>query len=72
MKTPLLLLTACVNPNGMKFTALQDPKIRMTQYVKAINFYLSKTDFPVLVVENSGYDLATHISTPPNRRDLSA
>lgn len=64
MKTPLLLLTACVNPNGMKFTALQDPKVRMTQYVKAVNFYLSKTDFPVLVVENSGYDLAAHISTP--------
>ena len=30
----VLLLTACVNPNGMAFTALQDGEERLIQYIK--------------------------------------
>lgn len=52
-KEPLLLLTACVNPNGMTQTAFQDADERLKQYLEAIQFYLDKTNFPILIVENT-------------------
>ena len=36
----VILLTACVNPNGMSKTVLQDVELRRKQYVNALNFYL--------------------------------
>lgn len=49
----ILLLTGCINPNGMKYTALQDPFIREKQYVEAINYYLENTTFKIVFCENS-------------------
>ncbi len=52
----VILLTACVNPQGMAFTRLQDSNIRLNQYKAAINFYLNNTDKQIIVAENTGYD----------------
>lgn len=38
----VVLLTACVNPNGMSKTVLQDVELRRKQYVNALNFYCKK------------------------------
>lgn len=56
----LLFLTACVTPKGMAFTVLQNPQIRLEQYLKSITYYLTMTDFDILLVENSGYDFTPH------------
>lgn len=53
-----ILLTACVNPNGMSFTALQDVRIRQSQYEEAMDFYLNNTDVPIVFVENTGCDFS--------------
>lgn len=50
----VILLSACINPSGMPFTMLQDCNIRKNQYIKAINWYLVHTTFPIVFVENSG------------------
>lgn len=63
----LIFLTACVNPNGMKYTKLQDKDLRARQYVSAINFYLQHTSYRILMVENSNYDLYSLIVTPKDR-----
>lgn len=54
----IVLLTACVNPNGMSHTKLQDIEIRKQQYIDALNFYLQKTLLPICFVENTGYDMS--------------
>lgn len=54
----ILLLTGCINPSGMSYTSLNDPKERERQYVNAIHFYLSKTHYPVVFTENSGTDIS--------------
>lgn len=54
----ILLLTGCINPNGMSFTSLNDPRERKEQYVTAINFYLSSSNFPIVFVENTGTDIS--------------
>lgn len=54
----LLLLTACVNPNGMSYTVVQDYKVRLNQYLLGISFVLSHTTVPVLFVDNSGFDMS--------------
>lgn len=53
-----ILLTACVNPNGMQQTILQDASIRLQQYKDALNFYLSITEVPIVVVENTDTDFS--------------
>lgn len=63
MKEYCILLTACVNPNGMSQTALQDVCIRRQQYIDAINYYLLKTSFRIVIVENSGNDLSSYINS---------
>lgn len=55
---PLLFLTACVNPSGMAFTALQDGEERKRQYMEAIDFYLKECNWRILVVENTGFDFS--------------
>lgn len=57
MKT-CILLSACINPNGMSFTQLQDSTERLHQYLDALNYYLGKTSVPIVFVENSGYDIS--------------
>ena len=39
----ILLLTACINPDGMPFTCLADVGVRKKQYIEALNFYLKNT-----------------------------
>lgn len=56
----VLFLTACVNPNGMAQTAVQDSQKRLEQYINAINFYIKQTSFPILVVENTNIDLSKY------------
>ena len=54
----ILFLTACVNPNGMAYTALSNTNIRLEQYQNALKWYLDNTSFPILIVENTGYDFS--------------
>ena len=54
----ILLLTGCINPNGMPFTALNNKEERQNQYVKALHFYLSQTSYPIVFTENSGTDIS--------------
>lgn len=54
----ILLLTGCINPNGMAYTTLSDQEERKSQYVKAIRYYLSKTKYSIVFAENSGTDVS--------------
>lgn len=56
----ILLLTGCINPNGMTMTALSNQEERKKQYVEAIHFYLSNTSFPIVFSENSGTDISLY------------
>jgi len=53
-KNIVILLTGTVFPNSNDILALKDPEERKSQYIEAIQFYLSKTDFDIVFVENSG------------------
>lgn len=65
-KDIVILLTACVNPQGMVFTAIQDAEKRKKQYIEAIKYYISYTNFKIVVVENTLFDFATFF-TPEER-----
>ncbi len=54
----IILLTGCINPNGMNFTTLNDIEERKKQYIEAINFYLSNTKYQIVFTENSGIDIS--------------
>lgn len=54
----ILLLTACINPDGMPFTCLADVGVRKKQYIEALNFYLKNTTRKIVFVENSGTDIS--------------
>ncbi|RZL46749.1 MAG: hypothetical protein EOP00_14030 [Pedobacter sp.] len=56
--SPLILLTGCINPDGMAYTKLQNPDIRKAQYIEAIKFYLHKTTNKILFIENSNTDIS--------------
>lgn len=53
-KGPVILLSACINPQGMSLTALQDQEQRKQQYIDSIRYYLENTAYPIVVCENSG------------------
>src|SRR5574344_662668 len=55
----VILLTACINPDGMAFTKLTDPDERKKQYINAINYYVSNTTLPIVFVENSNTDISS-------------
>lgn len=57
MSNKVLLLTACVTPGGMAYTALQDSTERERQYLNALRWYLSNTEFPIVMCENTSYQL---------------
>mgnify|MGYP006928564830 FL=1 len=59
MENEILLMTACINPQGMANTALQDVEIRKKQYLDAVNYYLVHTHFNIIFVENSGFDISS-------------
>lgn len=58
MNNIVILLTACVNPNGMSFTTLCDSNKRLEQYLKSVKWYLENTEIQIVFVENSGYDIS--------------
>lgn len=53
----IILLTSCVNPNGMPFTALSDIIVRKQQYLDALRFYVNNTPLPIVYVDNSNVDI---------------
>ena len=53
----VILLTSCVNPNGMPFTALSDINVRKQQYLDALRFYVNNTPLPIVYVDNSNVDI---------------
>ena len=53
----IILLTSCVNPNGMPFTALSDIDVRKQQYLDALWFYINNTSLPIVYVDNSNFDI---------------
>ncbi|MDM8310359.1 hypothetical protein [Phocaeicola barnesiae] len=62
MNDLVILLTGCVNPNGMIFTKLQDKDVRAKQYIEAITWYLNNTNLKIVFTENSGYELKSYIN----------
>lgn len=61
-KNIVLLLTSTINPDGMANTSVQDSNTRMSQYLEAIDFYLSQTECKIIVCENTGYDFYSNIN----------
>lgn len=55
----ILLLTGCINPNGMSFTALNNQEERLNQYVRAIRFYIENTNYSIVFTENSGTNISS-------------
>lgn len=66
----LIFLTACVNPNGMGDTAIQDTNVRLRQYVGAANYYIAHTQNKILIVENTGVDLTAYLPRLPERLEV--
>ena len=66
-KQTVILLTACISPGGMAFTALQDAGERERQYLDAINFYVNNTHYSVVFSNNSSEDNSTKITYPEGR-----
>ena len=54
----VILLTACVNPDGMPFTVLNDTSERLRQYREALDFYLNETTLPIVFCENTLCDFS--------------
>lgn len=66
-KSHVILLTACISPEGMIFTKLQDSTVREAQYINAINYYLANTEFKIVFCNNSGEDISNKIIHNKNR-----
>lgn len=58
-KKYVILLTACVNPGGMPYTALTDTSERLRHYRDALDFYLLETTLPIVFCENTLCDFST-------------
>lgn len=58
-KDVVILLTACVYPNGMDKTVLQNPAIRKQQYCDALDFYLNQTSCHIVFCENTMTDFTS-------------
>ena len=59
MDDVVLLLTACINPNGMLYTTIQDTELRKKHYIESLFFYLTKTQYKIVFVENSNTDISS-------------
>lgn len=57
----VLLLTACINPNGMSYTVLQQIDIRRRQYEKALRWYLEHTPYRIVMAENTNSSIDTDL-----------
>jgi len=58
----ILLLTSCVNPNGMMNTTVCDSNIRREQYVTALTWYLENTNYDIYFVDNSNVNIAEYLN----------
>lgn len=66
----VLLLTGCINPQGMSHTVLQDPEIRKRQYISAIRYYLENTKIPIVFIENTNTDISGEFFTADYSRRI--
>ncbi|MBP1617630.1 MAG: hypothetical protein H6Q14_1457 [Bacteroidetes bacterium] len=55
----VFLLTACVNPQRITQLVVADETERLNQYLDALRFYLEKTIYRIVFVDNSNFDLST-------------
>src|SRR5574344_865877 len=62
----VILLTACINPDGMAFTKLTDSGERKRQYLEALNYYATNTSLPIVFAENSNTDISLFLNPLPN------
>ncbi len=53
----ILLLTACINPIGISDLKIVDPEERLMHYKSALDFYLKKSNFNIVFVENTNTNL---------------
>ncbi|MCF8412627.1 MAG: hypothetical protein K9G44_04355 [Melioribacteraceae bacterium] len=53
----VILLTACINAGETIYTVRKDPKIRESDYIKALKKWEKETDLPIVFCENSDSDL---------------
>ena len=58
----VILMTACVFPEGKNIVKLSDPTIRKKQYLDAIEFYLRETKCNIVFCENSGTNIYDDVS----------
>lgn len=56
-------MTACIAPKGMGNTILQNPNIRKSQYLEAIDFYLKETEYNIVFCENTGTNIFDEIQS---------
>jgi len=56
----ILLLTGCINPDGMPFTSVTNSAVRRVQYIQSINYYIYYTNFPIVFVDNSNTDISDY------------
>ncbi len=59
----VLVLTACVDPQGMSYMALRDKETRFSQYKVALEWYLSNTQLRIVFGENSGFDITPYFES---------
>lgn len=59
----VILLTACVNPQGMVNTLHADCQQRKKEYQEAISFYLQQTRLPIIFCENTLCDMRQDFSS---------
>lgn len=58
-----ILMTACINPCNMINTAVKNIDTRKREYIEALKYYLERTKFDVVFVENSGTDISSFFIT---------
>lgn len=63
MNQLVIVLTACINPGNMPYTALVDAEIRAKQYIDALYYYLVKTRNKIVFVENTNTDISFHFKS---------
>ena len=56
MRIPLLL-TSSINTNNCSFTERTSIQDRMNDYIKSLFKWLTNTDFDIVFIDNSNYDL---------------
>lgn len=66
----VLIFTSCVTPGNMTYTAIVDPEFRRKEYVSSLQYYLSHTNYRIVVVDNSGYKYEELDGKFPDRLEI--